>query len=186
MADLNEILEQLDEEQAQAIRQAMADKDRSLKLKDRDLSLATSEKYKTLYPRAWQAYKKGRIKLGEETDEDAILAVLKEKEEEYVEMGVGLPDDHPAAAPKGEEPPPAKEPAPTDGSAAFGKTVAPPATPQVQDLVTQAEQALAGSTQVEREKFTELLFEMTPEQRGYFAKKLSAPPIRSKHDPIIV
>jgi hypothetical protein len=62
----------------------------------RDLTLAKSAELREKFPRAMSAYDKGYLNLGDDTSDTATLAALAAKEQELLDMGVGVASPEPA------------------------------------------------------------------------------------------
>ena len=193
MADLKDILASLDEDDAAAIRAEIENRDMAIKLKDRDVLLATNDKLIDRYPRAWKAYKKGRLKFGDDAlDEESIAAILKDKEEELAELGVPLPKSEFSDA----ETAPAQatqEEAEEDPAAAFNQPIQPTTSPRGRNLLAEAMESLKGNTQADRDKYISLVAEMNAKAKSdpniqkdlrSLTEMLSAPPIPQRHAPL--
>jgi hypothetical protein len=159
LADLNALLETLDEDDAKAIREALAEKDDLLKAKartERDLRLATDSKLKDSYPRAFRAYEMKELDFGDAISESDVLAILKTNEEKLAKLGVPV-----SLTPPAETPPvaAAAEPAP-DPAAAFGTPVAGGTPAGSRNLPQEFLESMKADSSVDREKMVEIVGEM--------------------------
>lgn len=150
----------------------------------RELKLKTDNTLKERYPRALRAWEKGKLRLSENMTEDELLDALREKEEEYAEMGVPV-NLQPAAT---EQQPPTGEPGgdgddddddPAKALAGAGGSAGPAGQPR--DHVAEYFDALAGSTTHDRARANRILVELQkPELRhkiDEITRRLEAPPI---------
>jgi len=147
----------------------------------RELKLKTDSTLKERYPRALRAWEKGKLRLSEGMTEDELLDALREKEEEYAEMGVPV-NLQPAAT---EQPPPTSEPGgdgdddPAKALAGAGGSAGPAGQPR--DHVAEYFDALAGSTTHDRARANRILVELQkPELRhkiDEITRRLEAQPI---------
>lgn len=150
----------------------------------RELKLKTDSTLKERYPRALRAWEKGKLRLSENMTEDELLDALREKEEEYAEMGVPV-NLQPAAT---EQQPPTGEPGgdgdddnddPARALAGAGGSAGPAGQPR--DHVAEYFDALAGSTTHDRARANRILVELQkPELRHKIeeiTRRLEAPPI---------
>lgn len=150
----------------------------------RELKLKTDNTLKERYPRALRAWEKGKLRLSENMTEDELLDALREKEEEYAEMGVPV-NLQPAAT---EQQPPTGEPGgdgdddnddPARALAGAGGSAGPAGQPR--DHVAEYFDALAGSTTHDRARANRILVELQkPELRhkiDEITRRLEAPPI---------
>lgn len=158
MPKLEELLETLDEDDAKAIRDALAEKDDRLKAlsrTERDLRLATDTKLRESYPRAFRAYELKELDFGDATSEDDILGMLKTQEEKLARLGVPISVESQAAAPVET----ASEPAP-DPAAAFGTPVAGGQPSGARNLPQEFLESMKADTPIDREKMAEIIGEM--------------------------
>jgi hypothetical protein len=150
----------------------------------RELKLKTDNTLKERYPRALRAWEKGKLRLSENMTEDELLDALREKEEEYAEMGVPV-NLQPAAT---EQQPPTGEPGgdgddddddPAKALAGAGGSAGPAGQPR--DHVAEYFDALAGSTTHDRARANRILVELQkPELRHKIeeiTRRLEAQPI---------
>jgi len=150
----------------------------------RELKLKTDSTLKERYPRALRAWEKGKLRLSEGMTEDELLDALREKEEEYAEMGVPV-NLQPAAT---EQQPPTGEPGgdgdddnddPARALAGAGGSAGPAGQPR--DHVAEYFDALAGSTTHDRARANRILVELQkPELRHKIeeiTRRLEAQPI---------
>ena len=150
----------------------------------RELKLKTDNTLKERYPRALRAWEKGKLRLSENMTEDELLDALREKEEEYAEMGVPV-NLQPAAT---EQQPPTGEPGgdgddddddPAKALAGAGGSAGPAGQPR--DHVAEYFDALAGSTTHDRARANRILVELQkPELRhkiDEITRRLEAQPI---------
>lgn len=150
----------------------------------RELKLKTDNTLKERYPRALRAWEKGKLRLSENMTEDELLDALREKEEEYAEMGVPV-NLQPAAT---EQQPPTGEPGgdgdddnddPARALAGAGGSAGPAGQPR--DHVAEYFDALAGSTTHDRARANRILVELQkPELRhkiDEITRRLEAQPI---------
>jgi len=150
----------------------------------RELKLKTDNTLKERYPRALRAWEKGKLRLSENMTEDELLDALREKEEEYAEMGVPV-NLQPAAT---EQQPPTGEPGgdgdddnddPARALAGAGGSAGPAGQPR--DHVAEYFDALAGSTTHDRARANRILVELQkPELRHKIeeiTRRLEAQPI---------
>ena len=150
----------------------------------RELKLKTDNTLKERYPRALRAWEKGKLRLSENMTEDELLDALREKEEEYAEMGVPV-NLQPAAT---EQQPPTGEPGgdgdddnddPAKALAGAGGSAGPAGQPR--DHVAEYFDALAGSTTHDRARANRILVEIQkPELRHKIeeiTRRLEAQPI---------
>jgi len=150
----------------------------------RELKLKTDSTLKERYPRALRAWEKGKLRLSENMTEDELLDALREKEEEYAEMGVPV-NLQPAAT---EQQPPTGEPGgdgdddnddPARALAGAGGSAGPAGQPR--DHVAEYFDALAGSTTHDRARANRILVELQkPELRHKITeitRRLEAQPI---------
>ncbi len=150
----------------------------------RELKLKTDNTLKERYPRALRAWEKGKLRLSENMTEDELLDALREKEEEYAEMGVPV-SLQPAAT---EQHPPTSEPGgddddddddPAKALAGAGGSAGPAGQPR--DHVAEYFDALAGSTTHDRARANRILVELQkPELRhkiDEITRRLEAQPI---------
>lgn len=126
----------------------------------RDLKLKTDTRLRELYPRALKAYERGKLKL-DDLDDDAMVAMLKEQEEFFAEMGV------PVEAPTQAAPVVATEDGdmpvkPVDDPAKAVSGVRGASSPggQPRDLVAEWVDAMKGSTTHDRAKANKILVEL--------------------------
>jgi hypothetical protein len=150
----------------------------------RELKLKTDNTLKERYPRALRAWEKGKLRLSENMTEDELMDALREKEEEYAEMGVPV-NLQPAAT---EQQPPTGEPGgdgdddnddPAKALAGAGGSAGPAGQPR--DHVAEYFDALAGSTTHDRARANRILVELQkPELRHKIeeiTRRLEAQPI---------
>ena len=150
----------------------------------RELKLKTDSTLKERYPRALRAWEKGKLRLSENMTEDELMDALREKEEEYAEMGVPV-NLQPAAT---EQQPPTGEPGgdgdddnddPAKALAGAGGSAGPAGQPR--DHVAEYFDALAGSTTHDRARANRILVELQkPELRHKIeeiTRRLEAQPI---------
>ena len=150
----------------------------------RELKLKTDSTLKERYPRALRAWEKGKLRLSENMTEDELMDALREKEEEYAEMGVPV-SLQPAAT---EQQPPTGEPGgdgdddnddPARALAGAGGSAGPAGQPR--DHVAEYFDALAGSTTHDRARANRILVELQkPELRHKIeeiTRRLEAQPI---------
>ena len=150
----------------------------------RELKLKTDNTLKERYPRALRAWEKGKLRLSENMTEDELLDALREKEEEYAEMGVPV-NLQPAAT---EQQPPTGEPGgdgdddnddPARALAGAGGSAGPAGQPR--DHVAEYFDALAGSTTHDRARANRILVELQNTELRHkideITRRLEAPPI---------
>lgn len=173
--DLDAVLAELDDEQAAAIRGALADKDAAKAKMERDLKLATDSEIRQKYPRAWKAYEKKMIDFGDAVSPEDISKILKGKEEELAALGVPVDTPAPAAVQEAEPDPAAAFGAPVGG----GQQTAP------RDLTKEYLETMKVDSYSDRAKLPEIIAEMNKkgasEEINRLSELLSAQPIRSKH-----
>jgi hypothetical protein len=165
LEDLIAVLEEEDPDTAQKLRERLDQVDelsRMLKLKERDLKLATDKTLKEKYPRAMLALEKGRLRLPDDPSDEALLAVLKDKEEELADFGVVPPGEEKKVSPVQET---AQGSDAYDPASAFGEPVAgSPRTPE-RDIIREYKEAMALNTREGRIRASQLLAEMN--QMGF-------------------
>lgn len=175
MPDINAILETLDEDEAKAIRQALEEKDALVRDKERlarDLRLATDTGMREKFPRAFIAYDKKMLDLGNALTEEEITAQFKAKEAELVALGVPISPPpaataQPAAAPE----------TPPDPAAAFGTPVGGPATPSAaRNLEQEFDEKMKSADPNDRFTLMEIIDEMSKDERERVINRLNAPP----------
>ena len=150
----------------------------------RELKLKTDSTLKERYPRALRAWEKGKLRLSENMTEDELMDALREKEEEYAEMGVPV-NLQPAAT---EQQPPTGEPGgdgdddnddPAKALAGAGGSAGPAGQPR--DHVAEYFDALAGSTTHDRARANRILVELQNTELRHkideITRRLEAPPI---------
>jgi len=150
----------------------------------RELKLKTDNTLKERYPRALRAWEKGKLRLSENMTEDELLDALREKEEEYAEMGVPV-NLQPAAT---EQQPPTGEPGgdgdddnddPAKALAGAGGSAGPAGQPR--DHVAEYFDALAGSTTHDRARANRILVELQNTELRHkideITRRLEAQPI---------
>lgn len=150
----------------------------------RELKLKTDNTLKERYPRALRAWEKGKLRLSENMTEDELMDALREKEEEYAEMGVPV-NLQPAAT---EQQPPTGEPGgdgdddnddPARALAGAGGSAGPAGQPR--DHVAEYFDALAGSTTHDRARANRILVELQNTELRHkideITRRLEAPPI---------
>ena len=150
----------------------------------RELKLKTDSTLKERYPRALRAWEKGKLRLSENMTEDELMDALREKEEEYAEMGVPV-NLQPAAT---EQQPPTGEPGgdgdddnddPARALAGAGGSAGPAGQPR--DHVAEYFDALAGSTTHDRARANRILVELQNTELRHkideITRRLEAPPI---------
>lgn len=167
MSKLDEILAGLDEEEAAAIRAELDGAKAATALAERDLGVLRNAALRDKFPRAMAAYDKGRVTLPSDPSEEALIAYLTDKEEEYTDLGMPLPG-------KQEEPKeePAAEPtAESDPAAAFGAPVFGGAPAPSIDYVNDIKAAINERTEDGKAKAAELLHKLNVEE-GYRSPKL--------------
>ncbi len=173
LSNLEAILETLDEEDAKAIRDAMAEKDSILHAKalaERDLKLATDKTLRDRYPRTIRAYQDKLLDLGETVDQDELVAVLKREEEKLAKLGVPIQEPEPegeneAASQKtplvGEEgnteTPPAPDPAQAWGTPPSGGGAGPSAP---RSLTQEFLECMKTDSGPDRDRMVDILGEM--------------------------
>ena len=148
----------------------------------RELKLKTDNTLKERYPRALRAWEKGKLRLSENMTEDELLDALREKEEEYAEMGVPV-NLQPAATeqhpPTGEHGGDDDDDDPAKALAGAGGSAGPAGQPR--DHVAEYFDALAGSTTHDRARANRILVELQkPELRHKIeeiTRRLEAQPI---------
>jgi hypothetical protein len=152
----------------------------------RELKLKTDSTLKERYPRALRAWEKGKLRLSENMTEDELLDALREKEEEYAEMGVPVnlqpaaTEQHPPTGEHGgddDDDDPDDDPA--KALAGAGGSAGPAGQPR--DHVAEYFDALAGSTTHDRARANRILVELQkPELRHKIeeiTRRLEAQPI---------
>jgi hypothetical protein len=131
----------------------------------RELKLKTDNTLKERYPRALRAWEKGKLRLSENMTEDELLDALREKEEEYAEMGVPVnlqpaaTEQHPPTGEHGgddDDDDPDDDPA--KALAGAGGSAGPAGQPR--DHVAEYFDALAGSTIHDRARANRILVEL--------------------------
>jgi len=184
LSDLNALLETLDEDDAKAIRDALAEKDDLVKQNARtarDLRLATDSKLREAYPRAFRAYELKELDFGEAITEDEVLALLKTNEAKLAKLGVPISTEPlVVAAASATEPEPAPDPA-----AAFGTPVAGGTPAASRNLTQEFLESMKADTPIDREKMAEVIGEMNSkgarDQIEQLVDVLNARPIISKN-----
>lgn len=170
MPTLEEILATLEDEDAHAIKQALAAKDKEAQVAKRDLELAKNADLPKRFPRAWRAYSKGRLPLGDTVSNDEIIDKFKAMEADLTELGV----------PAGDTPPPTQttpaEPATPDPAAAFGTPAAGGTSPTAaRNLEQEFREAMASENPMDRVRLIELVDDMNGEERMRLVDTLNAP-----------
>jgi hypothetical protein len=174
MSELEELLADLDPDKAEAIKQKLAKaeaNERALAEKERDLKLATGT-FKKDYPRAWRAYEKGKLNLKDALTDEAIVAALRDKEDELAELGVPLSvETEPVSAP----------PATSPVEEAFGEPVNAGGPPKGRNYVSEYMDAMNGSTIHDQAKANKILVELNKLRRKddieEITRRLEARPI---------
>lgn len=182
MPNLDELLERVaagDDEAAAELKSLYASQAKTAAVAQRDLKLKTDSALRERYPRALRAWEKGKLRLGEDVDGDALMEALREKEEEYAEMGVPVETKATAT-------PPVATPAGGDGAddpaeALSGAVGASSPGGQVRDLVAEYFDAIKGSTTHDQARANSLLVELNQgrqaEKIQQITESLSARPI---------
>lgn len=161
MSKLEDLLAQLDDEAAEAIKaEFLAAQSKAARL-ERDLNVTKKGEFREKFPRAMAAYDKGRVSLPDDPSDDALLAFLKAKEEEYEDLGVPIPGATGRQEAEDEG----------DPSAAFGAPVGGGAPGPKVDYVREVLSAVRDNTPAGREKAALLLTNLNMEE-GYQSPKL--------------
>ncbi len=152
VAEIDELLDGLDDAQAEAIREAL--EKANVLAKDnaklqRDLKVRQDIGLRDKFPRAYLALEKSRFELGDAVEDKDVLAAFQAKEQELEDLGVPIPG---AAAP---QVPPTPDPA-----ASFGPAMGAAPAPQARDYVTEFMTAIRGTTNEDRERAAVILNEM--------------------------
>jgi hypothetical protein len=175
LTDLAAILETLDEEDAKTIRAAMEEKDALARDKERlarDLKLATDTGLREKFPRAFMAYDKKMLDLGNALSEEEITAQFKAKEAELVALGVPI-----STPPTATAQPAAATETPPDPAAAFGTPVGGPATPSAaRNLEAEFDEKMKSADPTDRLGLIEIINDMSKDERERVTERLSAPP----------
>lgn len=172
MPTLEEILASLEDEDATVLRQALAAKDKTAAIAKRDLELAKNNDLKERFPRAWRAYSKGKLPLGDLVGEIELVDKFKTMESELAELGVPI-SETPAAQPPAGTVPPAAAP---DPAAAFGASASGGAAPSAaHDLEQEFREAMKSENPGDRVRLIELVDDMNGEQRARLVDTLNAP-----------
>ncbi len=157
MSDINDILADLDPDQAEAIKAAFKAKDdegaRQIALAQRDKRLATDKSLRSKYPLAASAFDEGDLTLPDDLSDDALEAALKGKQERLERMGL--------------KPPAAGEETEGDGAAAFGEprgAAAPGADPV--SALHAVEAAITGDQKLSDRAFIRELHKLQKEPGG--------------------
>lgn len=183
MSRIEDVLATLDEEDAEAIRQELAEKDALAKEKkraERDLKLVSDDALKERFPRAWRAYQKKRLDLGDALEPDEVIAALKAKEEELAELGV----------PASDAPPPTQIQTPgaegdggegaVDPAEAWGTPVAGGQPSGARNLTQEFLESMKAESSTDRAKMAEVVGLMNDGKREEIERlvdTLNAPPI---------
>jgi len=182
MPNLDELLERVaagDDEAAAELKSLYASQAKTAAVAQRDLKLKTDSALRERYPRALRAWEKGKLKLGEDVDGDALVEALKEQEDFLAEMGVPVE----VATTKA---PVVETPASGDGAndpaeALSGAVGASSPGGQVRDLVAEYFDAIKGSTVHDQARANSLLVELNQgrqaEKIQQITESLSARPI---------
>ncbi len=189
MATIEELLQlaaEGDEDAQEQIKRLFNEKDQKVANAERDLKLKTDDKLRERYPRAIRAWEKGRLKLGDDLNETDLLDILKDKEDEYAELGVPVETKTETEV----------VPAPTDGDGVVITDNDPakalsggkgPSSPggSPRDYVAEFFDGMKGSTTHDQARAFALLPELnkTPEGKAKIAqitKMLEARPITPK------
>ncbi len=182
MSKIEDVLATLDDDDAEAIRSALAEKDDLIKSKartERDLRLATDSDLRKSYPRAFRAYELKELDFGDATAEADLVALLKTQEEKLARLGVPIsvePEPTPTTAA-------ASEPAP-DPAAAFGSPVAGGQPSGSRNLTQEFLESMKADSTVDREKMAEALILMNDGKRDQIEQlvdTLNAPPIMGRN-----
>lgn len=181
MPDINAILETLDEDEAKAIRQALEEKDSLVRDKERlarDLRLATDTGLREKFPRAFIAYDKKMLDLGDALTEEEITTQFKAKEAELVALGVPISAQPAAAAPSDGGTQPAATPdASPDPAAAFGTPVGGPSAPSAaRNLEAEFDEKMKSADPNDRFSLMEIIDDMSKDERERVTNRLNAPP----------
>lgn len=184
MPNLDALLETLDENDAKAIRDALAEKDDLIQQKartERDLRLATDPKLREAYPRAFRAYELKELDFGDAIVEADVLDILKKNEEKLARLGVPISTEPPAATTQA-----APEQTPPDPAAAFGTPVAGGAPSGARNLTQEFLESMKADSVTDREKMAEIIAEMNAkgakDQVEQLVDMLNARPIQNRHD----
>jgi hypothetical protein len=165
LSKLDEILAQLDDDTAAAVKaEVLAAEVRAAKA-ERDLKAAKRTDLREKFPRAMAAYDKGRVSLPDDPSDEALEACLKDKEEEYADIGVPIP---------GETVPDVRtDPEEADPAAAFGTPVAGGAPAPKRDYVREVIEIIKSDKSTEgRAKAASILTELNREE-GFMSPKLA-------------
>jgi hypothetical protein len=187
MSDLNALLETLDDDDAKTIREALAEKDNLIKAKaraERDLRMVSDDGLKERFPRAWRAYQKKRLDLGETVDAEEVIALLKAKEEELADLGVPAGEAQAQGSSSDAQPASAESAAP-DPAAAFGAPVAGGQPSGSRNLTQEFLESMKADTPIDRDKMAEIIGEMNTkgakDQIEQLVDVLNARPIIGKN-----
>lgn len=167
---LDELEGTLDDEQMAALRARIGTTDSTLARTQRDLALLKNPDTLKDYPRAANALRLGVIDLGDALTTEAIAERMKAEEAKLEALGVPV-----SAAPQ-----PSPEPTP-DPTAALSALQRGTTAPVARDLPREYIEAVAGTTEADRERAAAILLEMNQlgmrEEIKALTAKLNARPI---------
>jgi len=175
LSKLDDLLAQLEDgEAAEAIKAELLSAQTRAAKAERDLKI-TKPELREKFPRAMAAYDKGRVTLPDNPSDDALFEYLKNKEEEYADLGVPIPGvQNPVVEPTDDY----------DPADSFGSPVAGGAPAPKRDYVREVVEAIKTNTSDGREKAAQLLTELNV-QEGFqspkieeITRRLNAKPIR--------
>ena len=181
MSTLDDLLSQIDdpdlaEEFKKYTEGITSEADKKVGVAARDAKVAREQAaLAKKFPRAMLvAYPKGKLILPDDTSDEALIAALKEKEEELADMGVPIPGGGAPPTPPAED---------TDGSSAWGED---PATGrggvEVRDILNETLALAERNGPGDRLDIIANIAQMTQEQREVMEQKFS-PKFPMLHQP---
>jgi hypothetical protein len=156
------LLQEGDESAADELKGLLATNAQKAAKAERELKMKTDTGLRERYPRALRAFDKGKLRLSDDMDDDAVIAALKDKEEEYAELGVPI---DPALAQKPATPVEDGGDMPVTPAVDAAKALAGgrgPTSPggQPRDLVAEYFDLMKGSTEHDRARANSILVEL--------------------------